>query len=538
MRRGDFLFPLLLVLLWVVMIIIVNPIGNFPLNDDWQYARPVWYLINKGYYFAPGEFSPIITAQVLWGALFCLPCGFSFTALRISVLVLGLIGVLVFYFLVLHLSKNKKVSFLCALLLLANPFYFSLSNTFMSDVPFLVFALIAIYLFLKALENSGTIYIVFAVMFSIIATLVRQIGVLIPVAYAIAAILKTKPNLKQWIAYVIPALIVFGAFELMLIWLKHIGSELRPYEGKSTGEFLSKPWDKIQFVFNRTSFLLLYSGIFLLPLTLFSKNILIQKISLKAKIGVMIFVVMFIPVLLHEWKSLPIGNVIGAGTIGPKTFHFENFWSNNVGSNLPHFSTLFSLLSLVGGILLLFKIGTSIFNSDNKATPYQENIISKQQVFIAICILGFAVLLFIPGFFYDRYLLTFIPLLLLLFCRTNFATGLIRIPVFIISFLLIFLMAAFSAMATHDYLDWNRSRWDAWNYATTNLKIPPANINGGIECNGWIEGHVYNPAGNNHASDEYLLSFGPHEGYATLKEFPFQNYLPYEKKNILIIHRK
>jgi hypothetical protein len=31
--------------------------------------------------------------QIVWGALFCFPFGFSYTALRISTLTLGLVGV-------------------------------------------------------------------------------------------------------------------------------------------------------------------------------------------------------------------------------------------------------------------------------------------------------------------------------------------------------------------------------------------------------------------------------------------------------------
>ena len=32
---------------WLVMILIVNPRGEFPLHDDWMYARSVFDLIEK-----------------------------------------------------------------------------------------------------------------------------------------------------------------------------------------------------------------------------------------------------------------------------------------------------------------------------------------------------------------------------------------------------------------------------------------------------------------------------------------------------------
>jgi hypothetical protein len=72
--------------------VLVNPTGNFPILDDWSYGRSVKTLVEQGTLQYDGWNAPTLFFQVLYGALFCLPFGFSFEALRISTLVAGLAG--------------------------------------------------------------------------------------------------------------------------------------------------------------------------------------------------------------------------------------------------------------------------------------------------------------------------------------------------------------------------------------------------------------------------------------------------------------
>src|SRR5215471_11216692 len=73
---------LILAAFWCASLLIVWPVGNFPLNDDWAFARSVERLLETGnYYPTPWAAMPLLT-QTLGGALFCLPAGFSFNALR------------------------------------------------------------------------------------------------------------------------------------------------------------------------------------------------------------------------------------------------------------------------------------------------------------------------------------------------------------------------------------------------------------------------------------------------------------------------
>src|SRR5262245_48191273 len=90
---------MLLSCMWVLGILVVNPLGDFPLNDDWVYGLTVKHSIEQRE-FQPGLWAsaPLLT-NVLWGALFTIPHGFSFTALRFSTLTLSLGGILCLYLL-------------------------------------------------------------------------------------------------------------------------------------------------------------------------------------------------------------------------------------------------------------------------------------------------------------------------------------------------------------------------------------------------------------------------------------------------------
>jgi hypothetical protein len=135
-RAADLRCMAALGVLWVVMAILANPIGDFPINDDWVYGLSVKALLDTGRFSLPSPASANLLPQAYWGALFCLPFGFSFTALRISTLVLGLIGVWMTYATARELSADRPIAFLAAALVAVNPVYFALANTFMTDVPF------------------------------------------------------------------------------------------------------------------------------------------------------------------------------------------------------------------------------------------------------------------------------------------------------------------------------------------------------------------------------------------------------------------
>jgi hypothetical protein len=86
---ADLASLVLIGVFWIVISALVNPVGEFPLFDDWIHASAVKSILASGRFELPYVTAANVFVQAYWGALFCLPFGFSFTALRISTLTLG-----------------------------------------------------------------------------------------------------------------------------------------------------------------------------------------------------------------------------------------------------------------------------------------------------------------------------------------------------------------------------------------------------------------------------------------------------------------
>ena len=76
-KKADIVNILIIIAIWTVMVIVVNPLGNFPLNDDWVYGLAVKSILEKGDFRLPSPAHANLFFQAFWGALFCLPFGFS-----------------------------------------------------------------------------------------------------------------------------------------------------------------------------------------------------------------------------------------------------------------------------------------------------------------------------------------------------------------------------------------------------------------------------------------------------------------------------
>ncbi len=542
--KKEHLFPIILIcLVWVLMVLVVNPFGSFPLNDDWMYSRVVLSMIKNGFYYTPDQYSPILVAQVLWGTLFCLPFGFSFNALRISVIVLGIAGTILFYLLSFNITRDKKLATICSMLLLANPLFFSLSNTFMTDVPFLVFSLAAIYFFIKSFDSPGIKYVITAVAFSVIASFIRQFGIVIPIAYSLTLIMKGKRGVFEWLKYSIPGIIAVLAVQLMLAWLTHIGSELHPYEDKPLTSFFSSPTIIAGQIFERGGILLYYVGIFLFPLSLFTGINSFRTLLPRQKLISWIFILFCTPFLLNGWGRFPSGNIINTGYLGPKTLKDTTFLFKNDADSISVGVKIFlSTVGLIGSVFLLLSIATT-FVRFLKADKMEDISASPlKRLYILLCAAGYALLMFVPDFFFDRYLLPciiFILLIVITWHERSWKTGTVFL---IFSGFYIFLLASFSSLATHDYLAWNKARWQALNYLTKDSNISAHRIDGGYEFNGWVLDTPF-PYRKNKSwwfvdDDEFIVSFGDIAGYQKIKKFSYTNYFPYEERNIYIIHRK
>ena len=557
LTRTDTINILFIVALWFLMIILVNPLGDFPLNDDWVYGLSVKYILEKGDFRLPSVSTANFFSQAFWGALFCLPFGFSFTALRFSTLTLGLVGVVITYSILRQVKATPEISLLGALLIAFNPIYFGMSNTFMTDVPFFAITFLSFYFLILGLKHDSNLQIVFGIFLSYIALLIRQYGIIITLAFWFAYSIKKGLSTQNIIKGFIP---LFTSVLIQVTYQKWMISTNRtpPLTNPQYESFLQSA--KVFFLeFNTllskfsfiTTFFFVYLALFLLPfiITVFSRNF--QYYRQKKMILLSIFSVVVVMVLgslsLTNRKMMPfLGNVLNGFGLGPLTLRDTYFF------RLNYFSTpfvikilwlLLTIISILATVLLIYYLllaTVKIFNRDQDSNDQQNKWLIT---FIISGLFSYLSLVIASGRF-DRYLLPLLPLSMVAIVlstrdiiKKNVGNKITSLVVIIV-----LIYGAFTIGATHDYLAWNRSRWEALNDLMKESRILPNNIDGGYEFNGWYL-HDYKYKGNPDKSfwwvdnDDYIISFGPLEGYETVKKYPFRKWLFFDQGNIFVLHR-
>lgn len=523
LNKGVFLPLSLMAILWAGAVLLVNPLGDFPLNDDFSYGRSVLNLLEQGRLIFDEWLAMTLLVQVLWGAGFCKIFGFSFTVLRFSTLVLGYAGIVTCYFLGRELGMDKRVSLLTALVVAFNPFFFSLSCTFMTDVPFFTFSILATLFYCKAFRTGSWSWILTGTLFALAATFVRQLGLMLPLAFGLAWLFRRSGRRAEWIVAALPALLATGLFFWYSHWLS--ASQGLP-DGYGNFQKLFQRLGEAGFLevaFYRLGILSAYLGVFLLPVSLLLFPALRRENSGKNSWPVYGMLILATGAFIAAWDKLPWGNLLYNLGLGPKLLK-DGFIQLNIRPVLPAPAvSLLKLASLPAMWMLVFLL--------LKRISFRE--IFKLQMrpakVFALANLGiYGVFLALDKHFFDRYFFQLLPFLLILMMpQKGFSY---RKPLYRIAFSLVFLQAAFSIAATRDYLSWNRARWQALNYLTTVKNVHPGRIDGGFEFNGW---HKPGPRDNGPWKswwwvdrDDYVIAFGDLPNFTKEKGFAYIRWLP------------
>ena len=301
-KKADIVNILIIIAIWTVMVIVVNPLGNFPLNDDWVYGLAVKSILEKGDFRLPSPAHANLFFQAFWGALFCLPFGFSFTALRFSTLTLGLIGAIGTYGLLREVNANQKISWLGALLIVVNPLYFGLANSFMTDVPFLALSILSFYFLIRGLKRESTMEIILGICLAYITILIRQYAIIILLSFALAYSFKQRFKLKILLGSSLIFLSGILLHELYQKWLYSTGR--MPLTAENTLTIIA---EKVLIAIGKLDFgnhILMISIIYLSCLVFLALAIFwTKKLKLKILLGssLMVSLVILLYKLYQQW---------------------------------------------------------------------------------------------------------------------------------------------------------------------------------------------------------------------------------------------
>ncbi len=535
-----------LAIIWAIGIALVNPIGDFPLNDDFSYGRTVYNLSDLGIFQFDDWLAMSLITQVLWGAAFTAVFGFSFTVLRFSTLVLAYIGLSACYLLARDLGASRGLSLLAALSIGFSPLFFSLSHTFMTDIPFFSFLVLSVLFFNKFISRGHLLSLFLATFFAIAATLVRQLGLMLPAAflltYAIRALIYPQyRQFKDLIIAIAPLITGILAYVLYLEWFATVQDLPDNYDDISR---LTKRLNKDFWLgtMQRIGLLVSYIGLFLLPVILvtsrfkFWKNEEGERFALtilqrKIVIGLVLFLIACLGVgVAHVFW----GNIFNGIALGPTLLKDGQHFSN-IPKFTPNQELVVKAMFFGGGILLAFSIIPVLFKSFKK-----ENLQCISALFGAMNILIYGGFLMLETLFFDRYLIQLFPFVLILIFTVNkkrhqkYSTW---------ALIALLVMSLYSIGGTHDYLAWHRAKKEALEHLTQEMKIPINQIDGGFEFNGWhrIPGQKKWVGGKSPwwiENDYYAVTFGDVKGYKRVKAFPFKRWLPPLQDSVFVMEVK
>jgi hypothetical protein len=149
-------------------------------NDDWGYAWIARDLANTGHIHYNGWASSMLGWQLYWGALFIRLFGFSFTALRFSILIVATVSVFVLHRLFSRCGMTLRNATLATLAICSGPIFIPLSFSFMSDMGGLLALVLCFYGCVRAVQassrNNAACWLFFAATSNILLGTVRQIS--------------------------------------------------------------------------------------------------------------------------------------------------------------------------------------------------------------------------------------------------------------------------------------------------------------------------------------------------------------------------
>ena len=524
----------ILMLTYVFALLIVQPWGNFPLNDDWSYAKSVLSVDRVGHVDI-GEWPAMtLLTHALWGYVFIKLFGFSFLVLRISTWISMCIGLYVFYLLGLRLSGSKPKAVLMTAVLLYNPIYFNLSNTFMTDVNFITLLILCLYVVYSFL-NHPSFYKVMVILFlSVAITLLRQFGVLVPVAFLMITCF-IKENKLKWMCSAFAVLCL--TYFTLLYYENFLKSFLTPWSAYkfSNGikpfelEFWKRYWYFATLRYKEV-FIHMFFHTFIFAAAFFPAVLRRNNWWTNLCVTLLSFALVW---YVYSGCPLQMNNVFLHTAVGTDTSH-----ETLSGTYLhhPHFYN--------AGVEQMFDILKYIFISCGFATAILHLMAQRHQrvdvntklffLFTCLFLIIYISLLFIADSYFDRYFLPLIVIALLAYARFSkyYELNWWTVTPILVAWMYV------AVGGTHDYFAINTTRWQFVSELREKEHIPSEKIHGSFEQVCWNEGNqveIWTFASLR--TFNYVIQFHREDSFMLEREKVFQRFWPPGKDTLRLYKR-
>jgi hypothetical protein len=400
----------------------------------------------------------------------------------------------------------------------------ALSFTFMSDVPFLAAVVWSAWAWLRAVGRGDARWLVLAVMLAIAAVLSRQIGLALPIAFALPAWRRRAFGRLTWLAALAPialAVLAIGVHDR----LRH-AAEVSPASYDEKAEALVRGaagllqlhrWDRVA---GRIVVALAYLGLFTLPVTLVRPRGSAAPVArVTAAATCALGAIGGLVVVACGWCMPLAGNIVIDFGIGPRTV------AGAVPGTSPWIWRAITVAAGVGAALLVralaggWRAGRAGGGFDGQRWKPMASALLAAMLFAPSAIAD-------TGMF-DRHLLVLLPFVLA--AAAGDAVGAARPPRVVagLAALAGATLAAFSVAGTHDYLAWQRARWTLVKDAFA-AGLRPSEVRGGFEIDNLADARagVRRTALADRSAAPYVVSIAPLSGHREIGQLAVRAWLP------------
>ncbi|HXC51657.1 MAG TPA: glycosyltransferase family 39 protein [Candidatus Limnocylindrales bacterium] len=548
--------------LWLAAVFAVGTGGEFPLSDDWAYAHVVRSICEgRGFDFLPWTGASLVF-QAAYGALFAKLSGFSYELLRLTTLAVSAIGIFSTYALLREAGPaadsgtdehGMRIAAAGAATVAFSPLWFNLSFTFMTDVPFAALATMSAWLYARAFRSGSRPGLLAAGAVCAAAFLVRQHGVWIAAAAALAAV-ATAPRtarLRDRAQDAAAAAIVpFVAAAAYVIWA--VTSPVVPLAvHNKIGEAAGVSWLTVA---NASFRGLATLGFFLLP---WAPVIGLAGVRQRRLFSLSFAALGAAAAYLYAREGATmfyLSNMLGDFWIGPWTTRDIQFLGHRPdGDAGVLFHVALTAASLASAALLVSRLAAAPFGrADAKHDASDRAVDAGGRRRVAVfCVAAFALsalgTLTQSHYFFDRYLIVLVPLAM---AAVVALAGPLRAGGAFAA--LLAAVALYSVAGTHDYMERNRARWDLLG-ALEARGVTARSIDGGVEYNGErladelrtsptdVEARRGQPQSRKSwwwvIDDRWILAYGPLDGYREADSRRFTRWLPPGEDRVLVLER-
>lgn len=500
--------------------LVLRPFPDTPFMDDWVYSWPVQHLLETGEFLFPELVGNPIATQVIWGALFGLPFGFSLAALRVSTWVLGVLSLWALYLLVRECGGTRRGALVAAAVLGLYPAFFILAPTFMTDVPFLAGLLWTAVLFVRALRRRRVALVWLASAVCALSAGSRVIAVGVAAAMGATLLFHTGEWGRRARVLLAPVL-VLPVTAWLMVWTRarvFTSADITwlpnsPHQRLPNLRYAFEPDVLLPMAVATLFFLVVLVGLALVPLALglLRRGILRRAVLLLAILGT--------AWIVARQAGFPAWVPLQADAI----------WA---------FRELGAAASLVPGWhaeplpwpIAAAAVTVSLASAAVLAAAWPHGARRESESFLAWTVLLQGVLVALLWLTADRYALVFVPLAVALVLARRPALRLLPTVAGLL------LYAAISLTGARDHLEYTRAVWQAVGDLRAS-GVPPRDIDGGYVVNGFLQylhpedayrdasGRIVVPMVNDVAELPYTVADRPMPGRTVVRTYPYSGWL-------------